>query len=67
MHPLHRLGRGERQSAGEHLVERDAHRVEVAAGIDRAVHPPGLFGGHVGQRAGNHRGWIGGLALARQA
>ena len=44
------------KTAGEHLVERDAERVEVAAGIDRAVHPPGLFGGHVGERPGDHLG-----------
>ena len=53
--------------AREHLVERDAERVEVAAGIDRAVHPPGLFGRHVGERAGDGLGRLGRLALARQA
>ena len=55
------------RAAGEHLVERDAQRIEVAAGIDRAVHPPGLFGGHVGERAGDDLGRLGRLALARQA
>ena len=53
VHPFHRIGRGERQAAGEHLVEGDAEGVEVAAGIDRAVHPAGLLGRHVGERAGD--------------
>ena len=54
------------RAAGEHLIERDAERIEVAAGIDRAVHPPGLFGRHVGQRAGDDLGRLGRLTLARQ-
>ena len=66
MHPFHRIGRGERQDAGQHLVERDAERVEVAAGIDRAVHASGLFGRHVGERPRNRLGRIGRLALARK-
>ena len=53
VHPLHRIGRGERQWAREHLVEGDAERVEIAAGVDRPVHPSGLFGRHVGERAGD--------------
>ena len=67
VHPFHRIGRGERQDARQHLVERDAQRVEVAARIDRAVHPAGLFGRHVGERAGDDLGRLGRLALARQA
>ena len=55
------------RAPGEHLVERDAERVEIAAGIDRAVHAPGLFGRHVGERAGDDLGRLGRLALARQA
>ena len=65
--PLHGIGGGERQCAGEHLIERDAERVEVAAGIDRAIHPSGLFGRHVGERAGDGLGRLGRLPLARQA
>ena len=57
----------ERQRAGEHLVEGDAERIEIAARIDRAVHPSGLLGRHVGQRAGDGLGRLGRLALARQA
>ena len=55
------------KSSGEHLVEGDAERVEVAAGVDRAVHAAGLLGRHVGERAGDGLGRIGRLALARQA
>ena len=39
--------------AGQHLVEGDAERIEIAAGIDRAVHAAGLFRRHVGERAGD--------------
>ena len=67
VHPLHRVGCGEWQRAREHLVERDAERVEVAAGVDRAVHASGLFGRHVGERAGDGLGRLGRLPLARQA
>ena len=66
MNPFHRIGRAERQTAGEHLIERDAERIEVAAGIDRAVHPPGLLGRHIGERAGDDLGRLGRLTLARQ-
>ncbi len=67
VHPLHRIGGREGQRAGQHLVERDAERIEVAAGIDRAVHAPGLLGRHVGERAGDDLGRLGRLPLARQA
>ena len=33
LHPLHRIGSVEREAAGEHLLERHAERVEVAARI----------------------------------
>ena len=66
MHPFHRIGGGEGQFAGQHLVEGDAQGVEVAAEIDRPVHPAGLFGGHVGERPGDHLRRRRGLALARQ-
>ena len=54
------------QCSREHLVEGDAAGIEIAAGIDRAVHPAGLFRRHVGERPGDHLGRRGGLALARQ-
>ena len=53
--------------AGEHLIERDAERVEIAAGIDRTIHASGLFGRHVGECARDELGRCGRLALARQA
>ena len=65
-HPMGSLAR-EGQRAGEHLVEDDAHRIEVAARIDRAVHPAGLFGRHVGERAGGELGLVGRRAFSRQA
>ena len=52
---------------GQHLVERDAERVEVTASIDRAVHTAGLFGRHVGKRAGDGLWRLRRLPLARQA
>ena len=64
--PFHRIGRAERQTPGEHLIERDAERIEVAARVDRAVHSPGLFGRHIGERAGDDLGRLGRLTLARQ-
>ena len=59
MDPLQRVGRGEWEHAREHLVQGDAQRVEIAPGIDRAIHAPGLLGGHVGEGAGDdlRRGW----------
>ena len=51
MNPFHRIGRNERQCARQHLIECDAEGVEIAAAIDRAVHPPRLLGSHIGQRA----------------
>jgi hypothetical protein len=66
MHPLHRIGGGEGQLPRQHLVEGDAQRVEIAAGIHRAIHPAGLFRRHVGERAGNHFRRRRGLVLARQ-
>ena len=64
--PFHRIGGGERERAGKHLVERDAQRVEIAARVDRAIHAPGLFRRHVGECAGNDLRRIGRLALAGQ-
>ena len=66
VHPFHRIGGGEGQFAREHLVEGDPQGVEIAAEIDRPVHPAGLFGGHVGERPGDHLRRRRGLALARQ-
>jgi len=48
------------------LVQRDAYGVEIA-GVDRSVHPPGLFGRHVGKRTGDGLGRLGRLPLAGQS
>jgi hypothetical protein len=67
--PFHGIGRREGQRAREHLVKTDAGRVEIeiAAGIDRSVHPSGLFRRHVGECARDDFGRIWRLALTRKA
>ena len=52
--------------ARQHLVEGDPQGVEIAAEIDRPVHPARLFGSHVGERPGDHLRRRRGLALAWQ-
>jgi hypothetical protein len=66
MDPLHGIGGVEGQLTGEELVEGDPERVEVASGVDRAVHAAGLFRRHIGERAGDHLGWRQRRALASQ-
>src|SRR5215510_13237702 len=66
MHPFHWIGRRERKGASEHLVERDAKRVQVASRIDRAVHATRLLGRHVGERASEEFGRLGRLPLSRK-
>ncbi len=66
MDPLQWIRGRQRQRPGEHLVQRDAEGVEIAAGIDRAVHAAGLLRRHVSKRAGNNLWWRGRLAFARQ-
>ena len=53
MHPFHRLGGREGQRSRQHFIENDAQRIKIAARIDRAVHPPGLFRRHVSERPGD--------------
>ena len=67
MDPLHRIRSGERKHPREHLVQGDAQRVEIAAGVDRPVHAAGLLGRHVGEGAGDDVQGRGRLAFARQA
>jgi len=64
--PLQRIGGSKREHGCKHLVQGDAQRVEIAAGIHRSIHAPGLFRGHVGKGAGNDFRWRRRLALARQ-
>ena len=66
VHPFHRFGRRERQRSRQHLVENDAERIEIAAGVNRTVHPPGLLRRHVGQRACDNIGGCRYLVLAKQ-
>src|ERR1700722_19239780 len=49
MDQFHRVGCREWKRSREHLIEGDAKRVEVAAGVDRSIHPAGLLGRHIGQ------------------
>src|SRR6202041_3347478 len=67
VHQFHRIGPREWKSAGDHLVKRHPERIKVAPRIDRAIHSPGLFGGHVGECSGYELGRFGRLALARKA
>ncbi len=53
VHPFHRIGSRERKTAGQHFVKSDAKRVEVAPGINGAIHSSGLFGRHVGECSGD--------------
>src|SRR5262249_44714480 len=65
-HPLHWFCGSERQRTGKHLVERDAQSVEIAAGIDRTIHPPGLLGSHVSESAGEGLRRVRRLTIAQQ-
>ncbi|HWO45493.1 MAG TPA: hypothetical protein VNO87_07885, partial [Methylomirabilota bacterium] len=67
MDQLDRVSCGEGQRAGQQLVKGDPQRVQVAAGVDRAIHPAGLLRRHVGECAGDHLGRLGRLPLAREA
>jgi hypothetical protein len=64
MHPFHRIRGSEGEFACKHLVEHDPQGVEIAAEIDRPVHPTRLFRGHVGECPGDHFRRRRGLALA---
>jgi hypothetical protein len=64
--PFQRVGGDKREHACQHLVQSDAQRVEIAAGIDRAIHAAGLFGRHVGEGTGNDLERGGRLAIVWQ-
>jgi hypothetical protein len=66
VYPFHGIGGSERQTAREHLVQADAQRVEIAAGINRAIHAAGLFWRHIGEGAGNDLRRRGCLTLVRK-
>ena len=67
VHPLHGIGGRKGQTAGEHFIQGDAERIEIAAGIHGVIHASGLFGCHVGECPRHELGRFGRLALARQA
>ena len=48
----------------EHLIKCDAECVQVAAGIDRAIHASGLFGRHIGEGANDGLGRLERLPFA---
>ncbi len=56
---------GKWQRARENLVQGNAHRVEIAACIGRAIHAAGLLRRHIGECASNNLGRYRRLALAR--
>src|SRR5437868_4688767 len=60
------VGGGKRQRTRKHLVQDDVQRVEIAAGINRAIHSARLFGRHIGKGAGNDLRRRGHRALVRQ-
>ena len=65
--PLQRIDGSKREHAGKHFVQHDAQRVEIASGIDRPIHSPGLFRRHIGKRSGDNLRRRGRLPLAWQA
>ena len=66
MNPFHSIGGSKWQAAREHLVQGDAQRIEITAGINRPIHAAGLFGRHIGEGAGNHLRRCGCLTLVRK-
>src|SRR5262249_34237220 len=67
VHPLHWVRGGKWKRAGEHLVQRDAQRVEIAPVVDRAVHAARLLGSDVSERTADHLRRPAALWLARQS
>ena len=65
--PLHRIRSRERQCARQHLVKRDAQRVEITSGVYGAVHPSGLLRRHVREGARDHFRRLRVLVLAQYA
>src|SRR6202166_940151 len=67
VHQFHRIGCHERKGPGHHFVECHSESIEIAPGIDRAIHSPGLFGSHIGECSGDGLGRTGRLALTQKA
>jgi hypothetical protein len=51
VHPTHGIRRGERQRAGQELEASDAQGVVVSTVVEVAIHPSGLLGRHIRERA----------------
>jgi hypothetical protein len=66
MHPLHWVRRGEGQTARNHFVKRYSKRAEIAACVDRTIHPPGLLRRHVGECSCDELGRSRQLTFARK-
>src|ERR1700756_3345167 len=64
MHPFHRIGCREGKSPSQHFVKRNSERIEIAPGINRAIHTSSLLWCHVSKCPGDRLGRLGGLALA---
>ena len=64
VNPLHRIGSDEGKTPSQHLVKRDAERIEIAPGINGTIHSSGLLGRHVGECPGDKLGRFGSLTLA---
>src|SRR5580698_9031674 len=65
--PFQWIGGREQERARCHLIQSGTQRVEIAAGICRAIHPPSLFRSHVSKRARDELGWCRPLPIAKKA
>src|SRR5262249_59885449 len=63
VHPFRRTGGSEWKTPSQHFVKQHAERIEIAPGIDRAIHSSGLLGSHIRKRTSNELGWFRSLAL----
>ena len=67
VHARHRIRRRERETAGQQFVDHDAERVEIAARVNRPVHPARLLRRHVRERSSDELRRLRRTALPRQA
>src|SRR5258708_36641310 len=66
MEGLHWVRRGGRPAGRNHFVECYSKSVEIAACVDRTIHPPGLLRRHVGECSCDELGRSRQLAFARK-
>jgi hypothetical protein len=67
MNKFDRIGRGEGEPTGQQLIESHSQSVEVTPGIDRPIHPAGLFRRHIGERPSYHLRRLGQAVFTGQA